>query len=52
MYIYEQLGEVDSVYLLDSEIGMLILVTEMVEYHLMDGEMMLIHTINDGMHQV
>jgi len=38
MYIYEQLGEVDSVYLLDFEIGIQIVIYEIDEFLGMDGE--------------
>jgi hypothetical protein len=52
MYIYEQIDEIDFVYHLDSEIGIVIQVIEIDEYHGIDGEIIQIHIVNDGMQVV
>jgi hypothetical protein len=39
MYIYEQIDEIDFVYHLDFDIGIVIHIIEIDEYHGIDGEM-------------
>jgi len=51
MYIFEQHNEVVFVSLLDSETGEILMI-EQTEYHLMVGEIILIHISIDGKHQV